>query len=421
MQEQNEIFHFPSSLDQMDEYLNQAHAEPFSPTLLFEAERVRDVEQKLFLEGAAIQWLVTWGRTLGGIVRIAREDEEKPLDSLIRISDTLPGAIIGMLPEQNVEKIPRQALAKFRDRYLKLQQSWPDLSVHAHAALICMDSMPPEFSMPSLLYPDRNSFNVADRGRFSIVTDKLISSVAYNQDIRGAITQNRDRLTTILHELFKNTHDHARTNTDRTPIDLSIRAIYARFYSADLLRKDLASKDDKRSESEKISQLNQAEQYALHFLGIERQRPDGVRQKAPTNFVGFLELTIVDTGPGFAATYLKEAFPTATVQDQFDAVLGCFQTGKSSTEDESRGYGLWKVLRDLKAMKGFLRVRTNKINVYRDFARFEKYWTKNVDDIVAPEERLLDWKRGLTSKIDEGYPDMQGANVSILIPLGDNL
>jgi hypothetical protein len=429
MSEQSEVFQFPSSLDEMDEDLVRAHGLPFWPVLVFDAQRVRTLEEKLLLEASTVQWLITWWRTLHGSVRIVRPTDERPLDSLRRISDTLPGVVVGLLPEPAVEQIPRQPLAKFRDAYLKQQLSWPDLNVHAHASLLCVDAMPAETGLPPLLYPDRRTHKVADRDRFSIVTDKLIASVTQETNIRGAISAHRDRLTTILHELFKNTHDHARTNTDRTPLELSIRGIYSRFYSADHLtavlpeaHKNKQSNDDhsKDAQNKNLPIRNQVEQYASFFLTAGRQRPEGLRPKSLANFLGLLELSIFDSGPGFAATYLKDRFDTASVQDQFDAVLGCFQTGRSSTEDDSRGYGLWKVLRDLRAMKGLIRVRTNRINVYRDFARFEDMWIKK-GDVVAPEERLLDWKRGLTSKIDEGYPDVQGAYISILIPLGDGL
>jgi hypothetical protein len=422
MPDQSVVFQFPSSLDEMDEDLVRAHSLPFAPAMVFDAPRVRAVQQKLLLESSTVQWLATWWRTLHGIVRITRPNDEDPLDTLSRISDTLPGVVLGLLPEHAVAEISRQPLAKFRDAYLKQQVAWPDLSVHAHAALLCVDSLPARTALPPLLYPDRQGLKVAERDRFSIVTDKLISSVTQELNIRGAITAHRDRLTTILHELFKNTHDHARTNTDRTPLELSIRGLYSRFYPVEHLTALLPTDKDKQSKErrdEAALALNQVERYASSFLP-SGPRPEGVRQKAPVNFLGLLELSVFDTGPGFAATYLKDKFAAASVQDQFEAVLGCFQTGKSSTEDESRGYGLWKVLRDLRAMKGLIRVRTNRINVYRDFARFEHMWIKR-GDVEAPEERLLDWNRGLTNKIDQGYADVQGAFISILIPLGDGL
>lgn len=424
MSEQSDLKTFPTTLDEMDELLVRASLASAPPTLLFDAQRVRDHHQRLLLESSSVQWLATWSRALRGLIRIAHDDNEQPLDVLRRVSDTLPGAVVGLLPEISIEQVTKQSVARFRDAYFRKQLAWPDLNLHANAALVCADTLPADIALPALLYPDRRSFAVADRERFGIVADKLISSVAQERSIRGAINVHRDRLTTILHELFKNTHDHARTTTDRRPLGLSIRGIYSRFYPEQSLREaipvDDPGKRGKASSTQAFPPLNQVEQYAAFFLGLGRQRAEGLRQKAPSEFLGLLELSVFDTGPGLAATYLKDRFDASSVQEQFDAVIGCFQTGKSSTDDESRGYGLWKVLRDLRVMKGLIRVRTNRINVYRDFARFEDMWIKR-EEIVAPEERLLDWKRGLTSKVGEGYPDVQGASISILIPLGEGL
>jgi hypothetical protein len=421
MQKNDDLKQFPATLDEMDDVLLQAAASSLQPDLLFSALRAREYSQRLLLEASSVQWLATWCRTLHGLVQIEHEPTEAPLEVLRRVSDTLPGAIVGLLPDKSIQQMTRQSLARFRDAYFRTQLEWPDLDVHASASLLCVDTLPPDIALPPLLYPNRATLSVAERDHFCIVTDKLISAVTQEKNIRGAINIHRDRLTTVLHELFKNTHDHARTGTDRRSLPLSIRGLYSRFYTARRLEETLKLDANGARPNQSLHEtLNQVEQYAAHFLTSGRQRAEGVRQKAPSVFLGLLELSIFDTGPGLAATYLKEKFAVASVQEQFDAVIGCFQTGKSSTDDESRGYGLWKVLRDLRAMKGFIRVRTNRINVYRDFARFEDMWIKR-DSIVAPEERLLDWKRGLTSKIDEGYPDVQGASISILIPLGEGL
>lgn len=414
MLENSETILFPTSLDQMDERLVEAHGLPFSPKLLFKASDVRDLQQNILFESASLQWLITWWRTLHGTTKLDALETDDPLDSLKKISDTLAGAIIGFLPDQAIEKISRQQLAKYRDAFLRQQFNWPDLDIHERAVLICVDTMPEKIGLPTLLYPDSEIRSVADRDRFGVVVDKLISSVTREENIIGAITSHRDRLTTVLHELFKNTHDHARTTIDRNPLDLSIRGLYARYYPVDRLKEKLFV------DGKGHMDLNQVEQFAKHFFDIAKPRHVDLRQKAPMEFLGMLEISIFDSGPGFAATYLKETFNASSAQDQFDAVLGCFRTGQTSTNDESRGYGLWKVLRDLKEMKGLIRVRTNKVHVYRDFARYPGSWMSK-SDIVAPEERLLDWKRGITSRVEEGYPNVQGSHLSILIPLGSGL
>lgn len=410
---------FPTTLEDMEALLD-VPIDRLDRILAFDSNRIRAHDGKLLVEAATAQWLSTWTRTLGGRIAISAVAGEAPLDTLKRVSDTFPGALIGMLDEKAIVGTTKVALARYKDAFFKQQRSWPDLNVQDRATLLCLDNVPAAIGLPTQLYPPPSNSCVATRDQFEHLVDQLIKSVTAEANIRGAITSHRERLTTILHELFKNTHDHARTTVDKQPLSLSIRGPYARYYTAEQLAytapprvKDVAGNDIRPD-------VNQAENYASYFIR-PRSVPANARlvPEPARNFLGLLELSVFDTGPGFASTNLKEKFAGATVQEQFNAVLGCFSTGKSSTGDESRGYGLWKVLRDLKELKGFIRVRTNRVHVYRDFAWYGKMFLQ--PHIVAPAERLMDWRRGITQKITEEYPDMQGAHVSVLIPLGDNL
>jgi hypothetical protein len=410
---------FPTSLEDMESLLGIPVA-PVHRVLEFDPQRIRAEDGKLLVEASTVQWLCTWTRALGGRISIESSAGEAPLDVLKRISDTLPGALLGMLDDKAVPAMPKVALAHYKDAFFKRQRSWPDLNVHDRAALLCLDNVPPAIGLPVQLYPPSPDSRVASRDQFEHLVDQMIKAVTAEANIRGAITSHRERLTTILHELFKNTHDHARTTVDRQPLSLSIRGPYARYYTSEQLSYTAPPTVTDAAGNEIPPPLNQAENYASYFV---RPRPAPVNNRLlpvpERNFLGLLELSVFDTGPGFASTYLKAGFAGASAQEQFEAVLGCFSTGQSSTGDESRGYGLWKVLRDLKELKGFIRVRTNRVHVYRDFAWFGNMFLQS--DIAAPAERLMDWRRGITQRITEGYPDMQGAHVSVLIPLGDNL
>lgn len=388
--------------------------------LEFHAQDIRNHEGKLLVESSAVQWLATWTRSLGGRIHIELAPSEVPVDALKRVSDTLPGALLGMLDEEAVEGIPKAALTRYKDAFFKQQRSWPDLGVRDRAALLCLDNIPAAIGLAPQLYSAQNE-RVASRDQFVHLVHQLMNAVTSEANIQGAILNRREQLTTILHELFKNTHDHARTTVDNQPLPFSIRGPYARFYPADQLAYTLPPPQKDANGNDIIPKLNQAERFASFFVRPriaphQRHAPVGDRR-----FLGLLELSVFDTGPGFAATYLKERFGGASAQDQFEAVLGCFATGRSATGDESRGYGLWKVLRDLRDLKGFIRVRTNRVHVYRDFAWFGDMFMQSDSDIVAPKERLMDWRRGITQKITEGYPDMQGAHVAVLIPLGEHL
>jgi hypothetical protein len=410
---------FPTSLEDMEALLD-IRIEPADRVLKFDSQRIRAQGGKLLVEASTVQWLCTWTRALGGRTTIEPGVAEASLDALKRVSDTLPGALLGLLDEKALPEMPKVAFARYKDAYFMRQRSWPDLNVQDRASLLCLDNIPAAIGLPPQLYPQAPNRQVASRDQFEHLVDQMIKAVTPEANIRGAITNHRERLTTILHELFKNTHDHARTTVDRQPLSLSIRGLYARYYPAEKLTYTAPplAKDNNGNDIPPL--LNQAEKFASYF---SRQRPASPNTRLvpipARHFLGLLELSVFDTGPGFACTYLKDKYAGSTSQQQFDAVLGCFSTGKSSTGDENRGYGLWKVLRDLRELKGFIRVRTNRVHVYRDFAWYENMFLQT--DIASPAERMMDWRRGITQKMTEGYPDIQGAHVSVLIPLGDNL
>lgn len=409
---------FPTSLEEMDSLL-QSFTKTSDHILAFDASNFRASESKLLVESSTIQFLATWARSLCGRLQLEQEPNENPVDALRRISDTVPGAVVGMFDEQAWVDMPKGALAKFKEAFFKQQRSWPDLSVRDQAVLLCQDNIPAAVGLPPQLYPISKKGEVGGREQFSRLLEQLMEAVTSEANILGSILTRREQLTTILHELFKNTHDHARKTVDKQPLSFSIRGPYARFYSPKQLAYTAPPIQKNEQGQEIVPKFNQAEHFASFFVRARHSQTQR-GQTEVRRFLGLLELSVFDTGPGFAATYLKDGFDNSTAQEQFEAVLGCFATGRSATGDESRGYGLWKVLRDLRDLKGFIRVRTNKVHVYRDFAWYENMFMQD-GDIVAPKERLMDWQRGITKKVTEEYPDMQGAHVAILIPLGENL
>lgn len=410
---------FPTSLEDMEALLKEP-PQAQELVLSYDPQMARQHGNNLLVEASSAQWLATWVRSLAGQIHVAQNENEAYVDALKRISDTFSGSLLGMLPEHALNGFPKSALAKYKEAFFKQQSMWPDLSVSDRAALICVDTIPSVIGLPPQVYRQRSdSPIVASRDQFVHLVERLMKAVTAEENIRGAINGHRERLATILHELFKNTHDHARTSVDKRPLPLSIRGLYSRYYPADELAKALPKPEKDEHGRDLQVNLNQAERYASYFLRPRSWQGNRLVAKAVPNFLGLLELSVFDTGPGFAATYLKEDFANSTVQEQFDAVRGCFKTGQSATGDETRGYGLWKVLRDLREMKGFIRLRTNRVHVYRDFALYGDMFMQS--EIVAPAERLMDWRKGITQKLTEGYVDMQGAHVSVLIPLGDDL
>ena len=328
------------------------------------------------------------------------------LGRLEKISSTVPGAVLALLPNGKVADIGRRSSAVFREKYFSSQQHWPNLAVFESASLLCLDSYSGGF--PRQLYPI-SSDEVADWDNFRQVIDGLIKSVANNADVRGEILKRVDGISTIFFELFKNTHDHARFGVSGEIIGDSVRGMYSRFYSIDWLLESVMSKPEHA--------FNNAEHYVRKIISTQPNMH--VRSKKIRDITGFLELSVFDSGPGLAAKWLGRDVTNDSAQVQFDAVMECFGKGRSSLPSSGRGFGLWKVLQQIRSIKGLIRVRTNRVHVMRHFATLENFQADtHSDGFITPKETLFDWRRGFTTKLDD-YPPIEGTLISVLLPLGD--
>jgi hypothetical protein len=174
---------FPTSLEEM-EVLLDTPLELANRILAFDSRRIRAEDGRLLVEASTVQWLCTWTRALGGRVRIEPVAGEAPLDALKRVSDTLQGALLGLLDERALPDIPKVALARYKEAFFKRQRSWPDLNAQDRASLLCLDNIPAAIGLPLQLYPQTPSRSIATRDQFENLVDQMIKAVTPEADIR---------------------------------------------------------------------------------------------------------------------------------------------------------------------------------------------------------------------------------------------
>ncbi|MYG14711.1 MAG: hypothetical protein F4171_18240 [Gammaproteobacteria bacterium] len=78
--------------------------------------------------------------------------------------------------------------------------------------------------------------------------------------------------------------------------------------------------------------------------------------KLGRKLVFMLELSVLDTGPGFAATMRQR--PDADTDD-IQCITECFVDYASSKPGPNSGLGLGRLLRQVRALDGFIRFRTS--------------------------------------------------------------
>lgn len=396
----------PSSIDEIDQNLaNENLASDMFVT--FDPSNIEKLRSNLFYESSLTQWLLTrWRKLLtDDSFKISGNLDEMEL--LGRIANSSPGLILALLPTGKVANITRRTSAVFREKFLTNQKSWPDLALSNSTNLLCLDSYPSTF--PEQLYPAAADGQLTDWDGFRKVIEGLIRSVAADTEVRGKITERSNHISTIIYELFKNTHDHARQDHNGRILGDSIRGLHSHFYTIESLQAVISAK--------KEESLNPVERYVLSLLQPYRETLNTEYKKRDIS--GFLELSVFDSGPGLAAKWLGHDIRMDSAQVQLDAVLACFGKGRTSLPTGGRGFGLWKVLEQLKQIKGLIRVRTNQVHVVRHYANLENRQTETEGDgYVLQKEVLFDWRRGITQKPSD-YPSVEGTLVSVLLPLGE--
>ena len=313
-------------------------------------------------------------------------------------------------PDASTSSSEKRKRRKYQEHWLNNQSRWPDLASTSNATyLLCADNRPPEIGLPKQLYPGSPAGELADFQGFHPLLDALTKSVspivapAWMHEKPGA----REALATILSETFKNTHDHARHEIDKSDVAQSLRGIYSRFYDLDEI--------STLSNSAGPEDVTPALRFARSFLPLS-VRP-GIRVQERVAVSGVLEISIFDSGPGMAAKWLNRSTSGVTAQDQLNAVISCFEKGRTTTGTQGRGFGLAKVLLKLRELRAFISVRTNEIHVYRQFSDHPSVAQDvHADGTRVPAEKLFDWRKGW-SLSPSTYPSVRGTVISFLIPM----
>lgn len=186
-----------------------------------------------------------------------------------------------------------------------------------------------EFNMP--VY---NGGEVIDSGSFLIMLKSILENT-----INGKSRFKRlddyigvEGLSDLMWELFKNTHDHGRTDVDGNELLENFRSLI-------------------------IQQQDVTQDYLKLWLGENPSDAQKDFNSSLNDKVGnqsILDISVVDYGKGFIemAKHKSEAI------DESEVLMHCLEKGWSRLRKTNRGYGLTKVLAKVNKYKGWLRIRT---------------------------------------------------------------
>jgi hypothetical protein len=186
----------------------------------------------------------------------------------------------------------------------------------------------------------------------------------------------------LLSELFRNTAEHGFLDIHGGRLKLNLRCIRvaATLIARDKLAHKSVSSPDAR---------HAAQQY---FAKMAERRGEYSR-----DMVRVLELSVFDSGPGFAATIEGQEVPDVELARQ--AVARCFRKHQSAKTAPRAGEGLFKVLGLLNVLGGFVRVRTSTVEAFHGAG------PEDLDEI-DPD-----------SFVHGGLSPVEGSVVTICIPI----
>jgi hypothetical protein len=161
-----------------------------------------------------------------------------------------------------------------------------------------------------------------------------------------------DSLIKFAYETFENTWHHGATDLDSRPID-GLRFVGLR-------RLNL--------QQEPLTDLFAGANGAVSEFLKALSRSDGADLLRKERLV---ELTVADSGVGIAARLTRSLdIYQNDVQSERDVVQSAFEVGTSSRDEAylGKGFGLPKALAAARALRGFVSVRTGRLQLAQEFA-----------------------------------------------------
>jgi hypothetical protein len=334
--------------------------------------------------GALIQLLITWSKRYPAGQLVLHTNDAQKADKHLENLSLYHHGLLALLLAADVITSDRaqsvrdkaRAWAKQRvEQMIAEQLPGPDL------LLFSADQTTKRF-IPQFYYLPSDPYGrVRSENEFTELSQSLIQKVAKrykNVPPPAPVVLN---LSLLLYELFKNTHQWARTTVAGAPIKRSVRGIRL-----------------------SLIPLNNLD------VGSYSHEMKTYLESAATEISAFdlLEITIFDSGPGLAARGLKADIDSATsLESEYGAVLSCLKWHSTESTRSHRGLGLIEVLRTLTRGRCLLRMRTGRLALYRDF----------INHPVASDSDiwLLDWTSKTKTLFQQAWAD--GLLLAIYLPV----
>ncbi|MBE7563901.1 hypothetical protein H7F10_13305 [Acidithiobacillus sp. HP-6] len=198
----------------------------------------------------------------------------------------------------------------------------------------------------------------------------------------------------IFYELFINTHEHGTRGLTRSEwLKPGMRVIYTQGINMN----EEGIKGFIKKQPVLSTYLNKIN----GITGVRRQRR-------------FMEISIVDSGLGYCGRWLADhccdTNQPILISDEYKTFKKCFSFRQTSTSQNNKGNGLPAVMERLTKLNAFMRIRSGRLALYRDFVTSP--YQKN--DTCA----FSDWNsRDSAENNPSQMSPVAGVSITLLIPM----
>lgn len=352
-------------------------------------------------QAALMQLIATWARNTPEPILKTFVSADHPDRDVSRFVQEDHGLLAALMASAAVDVAGEPIDTKLRSaaiRRLDQAAMWPAARRGNRLLFACADHT--SRAAPQVLYNTAASLDeepsVRSHDGFAEICEHLLALNQLGANRVPIPVEQKEQLAIVLRQLFLNTHDWARTTPDRRKIAPSVRLLRGEWINgplAELVRR--AEGDDC---------LQGYLQHASH-AGETRSTA-----KVP-DMRRFLEVTLLDTGPGLASRRLHQQSEDLApdLSREYAAVLDCLRTHMTTSSASHRGTGLHLVQTMLTRLGGYWRIRTGRLALCRDFVR-DPYDPQG----ERPEPRLTDWEDGGTTL--SSLAPVTGTLITFVVP-----
>ncbi len=228
----------------------------------------------------------------------------------------------------------------------------------------------------------------------SIIKSMVDSAVFATSPSQSFGVENLNNFSQIFFELFSNTHEHGTRSENRSDwLTPGVRIIYV----------------------QSINLTGQGTQGIIKNQPMLSEYIEAVPKNENINKKRFVEVSLIDSGLGYCNRWLSDNQSENRIQNisilkEYEIFKECFKFRQSSTPRDNKGHGLPVVMDKLTKLRGFMRVRSGRLSLYRDFIKHP--YSQN-DDCI-----FFDWNsRKSAEEAQTIMGSVTGVGITLLIPL----